>query len=627
MWSLPCRQPSLILGQNVNGFLHISDVCFDAVLTPDRMEQLGLNPRQSHVEEDDPALEASERPKTKKRRPSSRRRKNNSESSKVQSDNQSQDSPVVEDDENKALLTDGEGDGAKKKTVKRVRKVRKRSSKPSTQGNSSKESTSEEAAETPGSSEEEGKTSKKKIVRRVRKVKKKKTVAVKENADAKEKNKAEERPKKKTMRKKKEERRHRSSNSSPRQKLSIQEVLKPGQMILVQVAREAIDQKGATLSTFISMAGRVLVLMPNQTRIGISRKIQDRPERSKIKETLKQIDLPKNMGCIVRTSGVGKTAKEFNRDIKVLTQRYEKIKKMAESRKNPCLLYEEANLAIRALRDVYTEDIKAILIDDEAEEKALKGWLRSMIPGAAKSLKLHKESRPLFSKFNVEAEFEKLFSSRVELDGGASLVIEQTEAFVSIDINTAKMKDKDQHQAIFNTNKAAALEIPRQLRLRDLGGLIICDFIDMVISDHKKEIESVFSKALSKDRTRVKSSRISQFGIIEVSRQRMRQSVERATYESCPVCQGSGKVKNMESMSLKILREVRRGIGQKNINTIQISAHKSVVEHILNEKKKKILDLEEKFDKMVRLHGGNHVERDSFDIKYLGVDGNAVKVN
>lgn len=412
-----------------------------------------------------------------------------------------------------------------------------------------------------------------------------------------------------------------------RKGVQIQDVLKKGQMIVVQVTREAIDHKGPSLTTFISLAGRTLVLMPYQRKIGISRKITHREERMKLRDIMREISPPANMGYIVRTSGVGKSSKEIERDLKVLSERWVKIVESVPEKKKPCLLYEEADLAVRSLRDLYSEDINSIIIDNPEGEKKIRGWMRSFLPGKTKILHLHEEPRPLFHKYSIEDDVERIFARRITLPNGATMVIEQTEALVSIDVNTSKMRtERDQNRAILQTNLAAAREIPRQLRLRDLGGLIVCDFIDMVVGEHRREVERVFGEELRKDRARVKWSRISQFGLIEVSRQRMRQSVERATNENCPHCLGYGKVKNHASVALKIIRQIRMNIENTRIGCIEITAQSSVVEFVQNNKRRVLLELEEKFAKIIRLKADPFGMRESFAVRYLDAEGREIRI-
>lgn len=693
----PSMQAAFIdFGAERNGFLHVSDICFESVLSEEQMEKLGIKPKirsedeaedetegdeaaESDSEEASPAVvetaetvstegaEEAEAPARKKRR-RRRRRRRSGESSETSPDTVREDredaSAPTQDSESPAVMTSApeataapaaetpaDKDDTPAKTVKKAaKKVAKKKTAKTTAEKATKKTAKKTAKKT---------TKKTTVKKTVKKTTAKKTTAKKTTAKKASANRRPAGTSKKTVdnaegerseiRSPVEERRRRGGRSrggrsegngngnggggrrggrdgGSRKNVAIQDVLKKGQMIVVQVTREAIDHKGAQLTNFLSLAGRSLVLTPHQTRVGISRKIQHGQERGRLKDFLKELDVPKDMGCIMRTSGIGLELKDFKRDLKVLLTRHEKILSAAGTKKKPVLLFEEANLAIRALRDVYTDDIKSIIVDDESGEKKVRGWLRSMIPGAAKKLHLHTDSRPLFAKFGIEESFSKLFLPRVELPGGASVVIEQTEAVVTIDVNTARMKDKDQNTAIFNANKAAAKEIPRQLRLRDLGGLIICDFIDMSINDHRRKIEKLFADELKKDRARVKCSKISQFGIIEVSRQRMRQSVERATSETCPTCQGYGMILNPATAALKVLRQIRFGVGNNSVDTVRVTAQPDVVEFLQNEKRQKLLDLEQKFDTIIRLHGDPQKGREDSDVRFLDGDGRAVKM-
>jgi len=653
----PAMQAAFVdFGGERNGFLHISDISFDSVLSEKRLEELGLvkkdkepgpekeqekqgdktDEKNEKIDQVEVPVEEEEKKVVKKYRKVKRKK-----TVKTKSKEEVKDTvvPVKKEEVQQPIEVKTIVKKRAKKAVKKdleKSKVKRVAVKKSPNTSKEKEEEKEKEKEEVKSVTKTKKVKKavKKLAKKV--VKKKKSNTTKETSDNKDV--SDEEVKTLRLQKKPEERNRRrskkgnggnNSNSgggNTRKTVQIQDVLQKGQMILVQVSREAIDHKGAGLTTFISLAGRTLVLMPQQSKVGVSRKIQDREERQKLKDILDGLKTEKNMGFIIRTSGVGKTAQEIDRDLKVLVTRWKKIESESKKKKNISLLYEESGLAIRALRDLYTSDVKSIIIDNPEGEKKVRGWLRSMIPGVAKLLQLHQDARPLFHKFGIEDAFEKIFSRKVELPSGATLVIEQTEAMVTIDVNTARLrKEKDQNKAIFRANLEAAEEIPRQLRLRDLGGIIVCDFIDMVINDHRKQVEKTFATHVKRDRARVKFSRISQFGLIEVSRQRMRQSVERASYDDCPSCSGLGLVQKESSVALKILREIRLSMDNPKINTVHITAFSDVVDFLQNTKREKLLALEQKYETMIRLSGDASYRREQFTAQYLDMENHVIK--
>jgi ribonuclease E len=337
----------------------------------------------------------------------------------------------------------------------------------------------------------------------------------------------------------------------------IRDLLKEGQELLVQVEKEERGNKGAALTTFISLAGRYLVLMPNNPRAGgVSRRIEG-DDRANLKEVLDQLKLPDEMGLIIRTAGMGRDAEELQWDLDYLLQLWKAISDAASTRAAAFLIYQESKLIIRALRDYLRNDIGEILIDSEELYNDARQFVQQVMPQNLRKLKLYNDTVPLFSRYQIETQIENAFERSVRLPSGGSMVIDQTEALTAIDINSSKAtKGADIEETAFNTNCEAAVEVARQLRLRDAGGLIVIDFIDMDSPRHQRDVEEKVKDALRHDRARVQVGRISRFGLLEMSRQRLRPSLGESTQSVCPRCEGHGRIRSVESLSLSVLRLV-----------------------------------------------------------------------
>ena len=338
----------------------------------------------------------------------------------------------------------------------------------------------------------------------------------------------------------------------------INHMLQKGQEILVQITREQVATKGPSLTTYISLPGRYLVLMPAVKKRGVSKKITNKPDRDELRKALEQLDPPNDMGYIIRTAGMGKGKDELQRDLDYLIMLWDAITNHTKNVKGPMPIYQESDLVIRAIRDYFTDNIDTMYIDSEEEYKRAQDFLKLTMPEDIKRAKYYEGSEPLFSQYNVEDEISALFSKSVRLKSGGELVIEQTEAMVAIDVNTGKfVKGKSSHDMVLKINKEAALEIAKQLRLRDMGGLVMIDFIDMESEEDRKNVENTFRNAMQADRAKTTILPISQLGIMEMTRQRMRQSLNLSHFDACKHCGGTGVVKNIATIETEFMRALR----------------------------------------------------------------------
>jgi len=376
-------------------------------------------------------------------------------------------------------------------------------------------------------------------------------------------------------------------------KANIRDLIREGQEIVVQVEKEERGNKGAALTTFISLAGRYMVLMPNNPKAGgVSRRIEGE-DRQALKEALDHLTVPDDVGLIVRTAGMGRDAEELQWDLDYLLQLWKAISNAASAQKSPFLIYQESKLFIRALRDYLRNDIGEILIDEESLYNDAREFVQQVMPNAMRKLKLYKDDTPLFSRYQIETQIESAFERQVRLPSGGSIVIDQTEALTAIDINSSKAtKGSDIEETAFNTNCEAAVEIARQLRIRDAGGLIVIDFIDMDSPKHQREVEERLKDALKLDRARVQIGRISRFGLLEMSRQRLRPSLGEATQIVCPRCEGHGHIRGVESLALSTLRLIEEHAMKDNTGQVLVQAPPAVANFMLNEKRASVVEIE-----------------------------------
>ncbi len=390
--------------------------------------------------------------------------------------------------------------------------------------------------------------------------------------------------------------------------LSIKHIVKRGQELLVQVTKDPIMNKGAMLTTYISLPGRFLVLMPGSKNQGISRKIEDEKERDRLKEMIGKIKIPDGFGAIVRTAGNDCTKSMLVKDLRYLMRLWKNINKKGIKAEAPSLLYKERNLSVRSIRDYLTPDVNEILIDDPSIYQEIRDFLKIISPKNIQIVKLHREDKPIFTKHQLEKQIASIFESRVKLKSGGTIVIQQTEALVSIDVNSGKATHKNSiEKTALLTNLEAAEEIARQLRLRDLGGLIVLDFIDMRNPKHKLEVERAIKSHLKADKARTKVGKISQFGLMEMSRQRLRPSIDFGSFETCRYCNGKGMTPSIEALSLRFLRKLRMETLKPNISEVKGIVPVEVAVYLLNKKRKEILDLEIRRDLHIIIESAPHM--------------------
>jgi ribonuclease E len=416
-------------------------------------------------------------------------------------------------------------------------------------------------------------------------------------------------------------------NFRPRVKPPIQEVFQRGDEVLVQVIKEGIGNKGPTLSTYVSIPGRYLVLMPALGRVGVSRKIEDEDERRRLKEILYELNPPRGLGFIVRTAGHGRSRRELSRDLAYLLRLWKVIVRRIQKQNSPVDIYEESDMIIRTIRDIVSADIDTIHIDEEQAYERAKEFLKLVMPRQASKLQLYKGKDPLFHNFRLEEEISRIHSREVPLPDGGSIVIDQTEALVAIDVNSGSFRiDDSAEETAFRLNLAAAKEIARQLRLRDLGGVIVNDFIDMRREKHRRGLERALRDAMKRDRARTKILRTSPFGLIEMTRQRIRPGLKRSVYEDCPCCKGRGVVKSEESMALDVIRKVMLATQQPNCVVISVRVHEKVASFLNNQKRRELSELEGTGKTKIRIMGSESVYPEHLELECRDDKGNPIQM-
>lgn len=374
----------------------------------------------------------------------------------------------------------------------------------------------------------------------------------------------------------------------------IQDLIQKGQEVVVQVIKEPIGNKGPSVTTYLSIPGRSLVMMPGVVHFGVSRKIADEAERDRLRKLLDELPLPKGMGFIVRTAGVNARKADLQRDLRYLTRLWSAVEERIKATQAPALLYQETDLVLRCMRDVFGTDIEEIVIDSEEVCRQVSEFLRLVSPTHRRLVKLYRGAAPIFDHYHIEAEIQRTFHDSVPLRSGGSIVINQAEALVAIDVNSGRYThEADIEETALRTNLEAAREAARQLRLRDLGGVIVIDFIDMRLEKNRREVEKAMAAELKRDRARSRVLRMSRFGLMQLTRQRVRQGTKFALFDRCPSCAGSGLVRSAQSMVPHVMRLIRLALSRKDIVTVEVACHPEVAERLANTKRQALAHLEE----------------------------------
>ncbi|MGD8786464.1 MAG: Rne/Rng family ribonuclease [Phycisphaerales bacterium] len=407
----------------------------------------------------------------------------------------------------------------------------------------------------------------------------------------------------------------------------IQDCLRKGREIVVQVTKEGLKTKGATLSTYLAMPGKYLVMMPWMRKNGVSHKIEDEDERKRLRQILDDSKPPKGQGFIIRTAGQGCSKRDIQNDLRYLSRLWRTIEKRIDAEKAPHEIYQESDLVIRAMRDVFNSKISNIICDSDTVVRKIRDFFSLAAPRLKRRVTLYQGKVPLFHKYRIEDEIAKVQSRRVELKGGGSIVIEQTEALVSIDVNSGRYRrQKSAEQTAYQSNIEAATEIARQLRLRDLGGLIICDFIDMRNAKHRKSVEKAFRAAVKSDRARSRILGISRFGVVEMTRQRMRPSLQLATYLACPNCGGMGFVKSQESLAIEIIRLLNLSASKEQVKRIELFVSPEVADYLQNIRRTAIAQIEQLNSKRVIIHSASNYAGEKHEMVCYNQRGAVIKI-
>ncbi len=397
----------------------------------------------------------------------------------------------------------------------------------------------------------------------------------------------------------------------------MQEVIRRNQEVLVQLEKEETATKGAALTTYISLPGRYLVLMPGSDGGGISRKIEGEKERQNIKQIVQQLEVPKGMGLIVRTAGLEKNKSDLTKDLQYLLRLWESIQAKSKKMSAPSLIYQERDLVIRSLRDYFTPEIDEVLIDSKEVFNQARYFFRAVMPRYQNRIRLYSERRPLFSKYELERQIETIYERKVPLKSGGSIVIDATEALVAVDVNSGRAtQGRGMEETAFKTNLEAAEEIARQLRLRDLGGLGVIDFIDMWDRKHKQEVERCLRNSLKPDKARIEMGRISRFGLLELSRQRLRPAVSGRSFLPCANCSGSGLVKSTEAAALTVLRRVQAGLAKGGCTQVRVVLPDEVATYLLNQKRAEVFRLEKQYNLKIQIIGQPGLPSHQYNLEF-----------
>ncbi len=384
----------------------------------------------------------------------------------------------------------------------------------------------------------------------------------------------------------------------------IGKILKKNQEILIQVTKEMPGRKGAHLTTYISFAGRYLVLTPGRTINGVSRLIEDEDERKRLKSIMGRLNRPEEIGYIVRTMAAGQNKRELSKDLNRLIRMWKDIKGRVKKSPTLSLIHKEQDLCLRTLRDYYTSEVSEIIVDDRETFNRIKQYMKIVSPRNQRRVRQYKEKRPIFDHYKIEQQIESIYRNKVYLKGGGSIVIDTTEALISIDVNSGRgTVGKDIESMAFQTNLEASIEIAKQLRLRDMGGLVVIDYIDMKDRNHNRKVERTLREELKKDRAKVDMGRISRFGLMELSRQRLNPSIESRSYQICEHCHGRGMIMSVESAAVSLLRRIWMGAAKGNIRQVDGSFPEEVASYLLNRKRKELAELERRYGISIILKG------------------------
>ncbi len=413
----------------------------------------------------------------------------------------------------------------------------------------------------------------------------------------------------------------------PRIKPPIQDILRRGDEVLVQVIKEGIGTKGPTLCTYISIPGRYLVLMPALGRVGVSRKIEDDHQRRVLRDIMLELNPPKGLGFIVRTAGTDRTKKELSRDLAYLLRLWKVIVRRIKKCEAPVDIYEESDMIIRTIRDIFTGDVDSITIDEPQAYERAKEFLQITMPRYVHRLQFYEGREPLFHKYHLDDEIAKIHQRKVPLRQGGSIVIDQTEALVAIDVNSGNFRaDDSAEETAYQMNLLAAREIARQLRLRDLGGVVVNDFIDMRKEKHRRGVERALKEAVRRDRARTKILRTSPFGLIEMTRQRIRPSLKRSVYRDCPGCIGTGVVKTAESMAIDVVRTLILAAQRSEVHKVTITVADDVATYLNNRKRRELARIEDECNVSVQIFGAKGASPEHLVVECLDENGREVKV-
>jgi ribonuclease E len=407
-------------------------------------------------------------------------------------------------------------------------------------------------------------------------------------------------------------------NSASKAVPKIEDAIKKGDELLVQVTKEREGKKGAYLTTYISIAGRYLVLTPGRPSGGISHKVEDEEERKRLKLIMNELNVPEEIGYIVRTAAVGQKKKIISGELKNLLRLWEDIKKRVEKEPIQSMLYKEEDMGLRTLRDFFSAEVDEIVVDDKETWSQMKEFMKVISPKHLKRVRLYREKTPIFSEYGIEKHLEQIYSNRVPLKSGGSIVIDSTEALISIDVNSGRStRTKGIEDTAYKTNLEAAREIARQLRLRDIGGLIVIDFIDMKDRKHERDLIKQIKEEMKKDRAKISFSSISKFGLMEISRQRLRPSIESKSYQICEYCQGRGIVRSVEATSVSFLRQIWLGASKDSVVTVTGVLPSKVADYLLNKKRSELADLEERYGVSIEIQGGPGLSPWEGELKFI----------